>query len=461
MLGPEGRSVIVCVPKGAAMTAYHCEYGWLGGPAAVAGVLVETIDDRITRVTPGVHPCPGDAEHLAGLTMPGLANTHSHAFHRALRGRTQAAAGSFWTWREQMYAVADRLTPERYHRLARATFGEMALAGITAVGEFHYLHHGPGGTRYADPNAMGEALVVAAADAGVRLTLLDTCYLAGGIGTAPDGPQRRFSDGDPAAWAERAADRDRFAGPTVRLGAAVHSVRAVAPDEMTVVAEWADAHDAPLHAHVSEQPAENDDCLAAYGCTPTELLADLGVLSDRFTAVHAVHTTAVDHTLLGAAGCTACLCPTTERDLADGVAPARSLRDAGVLLALGSDSHAVIDLLEEARAVELDERLATGERGHHRSDALLAAATRDGHAALGWPEAGRIEVGALADLCTVRLDSVRTAGAGAGRVLDGVVFAAGAADVTQVVVGGTVVVRDGAHTRIDVTAELTRELAEP
>jgi formiminoglutamate deiminase len=459
VLGPEGRSVIVCVPKGAAMTAYHCEYAWLGGPTAVPAVLVETVDDRITSVTPGVHPCPGDAEHLSGLTMPGLANTHSHAFHRALRGRTQTAAGSFWTWRERMYALADRLTPEGYHRLARATFGEMALAGVTAVGEFHYLHHGPGGTRYADPNAMGEALIAAAADAGVRITLLDTCYLAGGIGVPPEGPQRRFSDGDPSAWAERASDRDRFAGPTVRLGAAVHSVRALAPDEMTAVAEWADARGAPIHAHVSEQPAENEDCLAAYGCTPTELLADLGVLSDRFTAVHGVHTTDADHTLLGDSGGTACLCPTTERDLADGIAPARSLRDAGVLLALGSDSHAVVDLFEEARAVELDERLATGERGHHRSDALLAAMTRDGHAALGWPEAGRIAAGAPADLCTVRLDSVRSAGATAGGVLDTVVFAATAADVTHVVVGGSVVVRDGAHTRIDVAAELVRELA--
>jgi formiminoglutamate deiminase len=393
--------------------------------------------------------------------MPGLANTHSHAFHRALRGRTQAGAGSFWTWREQMYALARRLTPDRYHRLARATFGEMALAGVTTVGEFHYLHHGPGGTRYADPNAMGDALVAAAADAGVRITLLDTCYLSGGIGAAPDDTQRRFSDGDPVAWAERASARERLAGPTVGLGAAIHSVRAVEPEAMTVVAEWADAELAPIHAHVSEQPAENDQCLATYGCTPTELLADLGVLSDRFTAVHAVHTNAADHTLLGAAGCTACLCPTTERDLADGIAPARSLRDEGVSLALGSDSHAVIDLFEETRAVELDERLATGERGHHRSGALLAAATRDGHAALGWPDAGRIEVGALADLCTVRLDSVRTAGAIADRVLDTVVFAAGAADVTLVVVGGVVVVRDGAHTRMDVAAELARELAQP
>jgi cytosine/adenosine deaminase-related metal-dependent hydrolase len=209
---------------------------------------------------------------------------------------------------------------------------------------------------------------------------------------------------------------------------------------------------------VSEQPAENERCLAAHRRTPTALLADRGVLGERFTAVHAVHTTADDRVLLGAHGCTACLCPTTERDLADGVAPGSGLHAAGVALALGSDSHAVIDLFEEARAVELDERLVTGDRGHHRSERLLAAATVDGHAALGWPEAGRIEVGALADLCTVRLDSVRTAGAAADRVLDTAVFAATAADVTHVVVGGTVIVRDGAHVRMDVAARLGQAL---
>jgi formiminoglutamate deiminase len=398
---------------------------------------------------------------LAGLTLPGLANTHSHAFHRALRGRTHVGGGTFWTWRKQMYAAAARLTPDRYHRLARATFGEMTLAGITAVGEFHYVHHGPGGTPYADPNAMGEALVAAADEAGLRITLLDTCYLAGGIGVEPDDTQRRFSDGDALAWAKRASERDRFLGPNVRLGAAVHSVRAVDPDSMVIVAAWAGERGAPLHSHVSEQPVENEQCRAAYGRTPTALLADHGVLSERFTAVHAIHLTDADRGLLGTNRCTACVCPTTERDLADGIAPARSLCDAGARLALGSDSHAVIDLFEEARALELDERLVSGRRGHHRSNELLDAATRHGHAALGWPDAGRIEVGALADLCTIRLDSVRTAGTDAAHALDGAVFAATAADVSHVVVGGSTVVRDGAHTRIDVAAELEQALTEP
>jgi cytosine/adenosine deaminase-related metal-dependent hydrolase len=215
----------------------------------------------------------------------------------------------------------------------------------------------------------------------------------------------------------------------------------------------------PLHAHLSEQPAENVQCLVAYGRTPAQVLADAGVVSERFTAVHAIHVTDDDRCRLGTERCTVCLCPTTERDLADGIAPARAWRAAGVGLALGTDSHALIDMLEEARAVELDERLATGERGGHRADALLSAATREGNRALGWPDAGAIEVGALADLCTIRLDSVRTAGADAVHALDTAVFAAGAADVSHVVVGGSVIVSDGRHCRLDVAADLVSVLA--
>ena len=223
---------------------------------------------------------------------------------------------------------------------------------------------------------------------------------------------------------------------------------------MQVVAAWALGRNAPLHVHLSEQPAENQQCLEAYGCTPTELLAERGVLGPLTCVVHATHVTPMDIARLGANRVTVCLCPTTERDLADGIGPGGALRDAGCRLALGSDSHAVIDLFEEARAAELDERLATLARGTHSASSLLLAATANGHAALGWPECGRIEVGAAADLTTVRLDSVRTAGARPEHALEMVVFAATAADVHHVMVGGEVVVRDGRHVRIDVAAEL-------
>ena len=356
-----------------------------------------------------------------------------------------------------MYELADRLDPDTYLRLATATYAEMALAGISVVGEFHYLHHAPGGTPYAAPNAMADALVAAARAAGIRLTVLDTCYLHGGIGVDLAPTQRRFADADADAWAERASELTE--APDVRVGAAVHSVRAVDPASVAVVAAWATERGAPLHAHVSEQRAENEQTLAAHGCTPTELLAERGALGERFTAVHATHLTADDIARLGAARCSCCFCPTTERDLADGIGPARPLRDAGARLTLGSDSHAVIDLLEEARAVELDERLATGVRGNHDTASLLRAATADGHASLGWPDAGRLAPGALADLTTIRLDSVRTAGTDDEHALDTAVFAATAADVHHVVVGGRVVVRDGRHVAIDVPGELQAVLA--
>jgi formiminoglutamate deiminase len=429
-----------------------CELAWLGGERAEPDVLIELEGERITTVETGVSMPPASkADALYGLTLPGFANAHSHAFQRALRGRTQAAGeGSFWTWREQMYELAAKLDPDSYLRLARATYGEMALAGITAVGEFHYLHHGPDGTPYEDPNAMGHALIGAAADAGVRLTLIDACYLHGGIGSPLADAQRRFGDADADAWAARVDALDPPA--SIRVGAAIHSVRAVDPDSARVVAAWANAHGAPLHAHLSEQPAENEACIAAHSATPTQLLANAGAVSARFTAVHATHLLPGDGRLL--AGATVCLCPTTERDLADGIGPARGLRDAGLSLALGSDSHAVIDLLEEARAVELDERLATGIRGNHSARELLTAATAGGYRSIGWTDGGRIEAGALADLTTVSLRSARLAGTSPDHALESVAFAAAAADVTHVIAAGHFIVRGGVHHRIDVAREL-------
>lgn len=428
----------------------------------MADVLVEVDGDRIVTVTPDV-PAPNGVVRLAGLTLPGLANAHSHAFHRALRSRTQAGTGSFWTWREQMYELAAVLDPDSYFALARAVYGEMAMAGVTCVGEFHYLHHGPHGTPYADPNAMGAALVAAAADAGVRITLLDTCYLHGGIhhdgsGIEPDPTQRRFSDGTALAWAARASAAETLVSPIARLGAAIHSVRAVDPESIAVIAGWADDRGAPLHAHVSEQPAENHQSVTAWALTPTELLDERGALSERFTAVHATHLTDHDVRLLGLNRSTVCMCVTTERDLADGIGPAARLVEAGASLSLGSDSHAVIDLFEEARGVELDERLASNLRGTLGAPALLRAATDDGHRSIGWPDAGRIQDGAMADLVTIRLDTVRTAGTLPQHALEAAVFAATAADVHHVVASGRVVVRDGAHRSIDVPTQLGRSI---
>jgi formiminoglutamate deiminase len=333
-------------------------------------------------------------------TVPAFANCHSHVFHRALRGRI-TGADSFWTWRDQMYALAAVLDPDLLFDLARAAYAEMYLAGIRSVGEFHYVHHRPDGRPYDDPNAMGEALIAAAREAGVRISLLDTCYLAAGFGRAPEGVQTRFTDGDAEAWASRVEGLSRkHAGEDdVVIGAAIHSVRAVPRDQLATVAGA--LPDAPLHVHVSEQPAENEDCLAATGLTPVALLAEAGAWTPRTTAVHATHLTPDDIATLGDARAYACFCPTTEAELADGIGPSVALREAGARLTLGSDSNTVIDMFAEARAVEMHQRLASGVRGAWTAEQLWQAASATGHESLGFTTGDPVEIG----------ESVRTAGA--------------------------------------------------
>ena len=324
--------------------------------------------------------------------MQAFANCHSHVFHRALRGR--AGGDSFWSWRDEMYAIAAVLDPDLLQRLARATYAEMRLAGVGVVGEFHYLHHQPDGTPYDDPNAMGDAIIEAAREVGLRICLLDTCY------TQAEGVQRRFDDGDAEQWASRVHDlAARHADePDVVIGAAIHSVRAVPREQLPTVAQA--LPDTPLHVHVSEQPAENEDCLSATGLTPVAVLADAGVWTPRTTAVHATHLTDDDVRTLGDARAYVCFCPTTEADLADGIGPSVALRDAGARLTLGSDGHTVIDMFAEARAVEMHERLASGRRGSWSAGQLRDAATTTGYASLGFEDAGTFELA----------PSVRTAG---------------------------------------------------
>jgi formiminoglutamate deiminase len=420
------------------MSVFHAAHAWVGDRVA-SDVRIETAGGRITAVTAD-QPQAGD--RLPGLVLPGLANVHSHAFHRALRGRTHDTRGSFWTWRDLMYQVAARLDPDGYHALARAVYAEMVLGGITAVGEFHYLHHQPDGTPYAEPNAMGEALIAAAADAGIRITLLDTLYLSSGVEDAPlTDVQRRFGDEDPEAWAGRVAELS--AAPHATIGSAIHSVRAVPARHLAGLTVRG-----PLHLHLSEQRAENEQTHAVHGCTPTELLDRYGLLRTGTTAVHGTHLTDDDIKTLGRTGTGVCFCPTTERDLADGIGPARDLVEARAPLSLGSDSHAVLDMFEEMRSLEMDERLASEQRGRFATAELIGAAAR--HDALGWDDAGAIAPGMRADLVAVRLDGVRTAGMGPG----GAIYAATAADVSHVIVDGRTVVADGRHASIDVAAEL-------
>ncbi len=419
------------------MASYWAERALLPG-GVTDSVLLECGDHgRLTSVQAGVErPAAGTAA-LRGLALPGLVDAHSHAFHRALRGRT--GGGDFWAWRAEMYRLVDRLDPDRLLALAAAAFGELVLAGITTVHEFHYLH---------EPAGMDDAVCEAARLAGIRLVLLDTCYLRSGFDGRPLDPvQQRFTDGDVDRWAARAG-KVAAAHPETRVGAAIHSVRAVDPHSMGAVASWARERGAPLHLHLSEQSDENEACLAATGRTPTELADEHGVLGVATTAVHCTHVTEADIGRLGRSGTTACLCPTTERDLADGIGPAAALVTAGCPLTLGTDSHAVVDLFEEARAVELDERLATGRRGHHLPGALLAAASAG----------ATIAVDEVADLCVLSLGSVRLAGIERADPVPMIVAAATAADVTDVIVDGRHVVRDRAHTRMDVATDLHRAI---
>lgn len=412
--------------------ALFCDRALIGGEMH-ADVRVEVSHGRIAAVTPGSRIAPGDLR--LGTVLAGAGNAHSHAFHRVLRGRTHGEGGDFWRWREQMYRVAGALEPALYRELAEAVFAEMVIAGWTAVGEFHYVHHRPDGTAYADPNAMGAAVAAAATACGIRLTLLDTCYLSGAPGGPLTAEQRRFGDRTAAEWLERWHRLSALASDTVSIGAAIHSVRAVPPDAIAeIAAELPQA--VPLHVHLSEQPAENAQSIAAYRRTPTQLLADAGALSPRLTVVHATHLTAEDIELLGEAKVTAVFCPSTEADLGDGIGPARELADAGVRIALGSDQNAIVDPFLEVRGLEAGERLRSQERGRFAPAELDAARAEHGYAALGLD--GGLRVGAMADLVEVDAMSVRTAGCRPEQLP----LAATASDVTRVLVGGRIVAQD-------------------
>lgn len=302
------------------------------------------------------------------LALPALTTAHSHAFQRGMRGRAQRRAANatddFWTWRGQMYRVADGLTPESIEAISRVAFRELRRAGIDTVGEFHYVHHAPDGTPYANRTELAERVVQAALDEGLRISLLRAAYFRAGPGREREAGQRRFCDDDVDSVLR---DVERLQSlyknePRVRVGLAPHSVRAVPPELLRPMADYARAHDLPLHMHVSEQPREVDECLAETGRRPTELLADLGVLSARFVAVHATQLLPSETKLLGEARAFACVCATTERDLGDGLPDLGALRSSGVRLCTGIDSHVITDPFDDLRSLETHERLRTKTR---------------------------------------------------------------------------------------------------
>jgi formimidoylglutamate deiminase len=340
---------------------------------------------------------------VTSVSIPALATAHSHAFQRALRGDAQrpgpAGTDDFWSWRTAMYRLAEGLDPESIHAVSLVAYRELYRAGVRTVGEFHYVHHQPGGEPYADRTLLADAVIRAAHEAGLRIALLRVIYARAGAGGPPEGAQRRFSDPDvDVALADVDTLRARWAGdPRVRIGVAPHSVRAVPPEWLRPIAEHAARHALPLHMHVAEQPAEVAACLAETGRRPVELLADHGVLGPRFVAVHATHLGPGEAQLLGEAGAFACLCPTTERDLGDGLPDVGALRAAGVRLVTGIDSHVITSPLEDLRGIDLGERLRTGRRVTLRSshvpartpaEELWRIGSTEGAAACGFADAG-------------------------------------------------------------------------
>lgn len=342
------------------------------------------------------------------IVLPALATAHSHAFQRALRGKGQRpvsgagdARGDFWSWRGQMYALAASLTPESIHRVSLVAYRELARAGVRTVGEFHYVHHQPDGTPYDDRTALADAVIEAAKEAKLRVCLLRVAYHRAGPGRAAEPGQRRFCDPDPDAVL-RDVDtlRARWGGDAdVRIGIAPHSVRAVPPAWLGPLTEHAARHGLPLHMHVAEQPREVDECVGETGRRPVELLADQGVLSDRFVAVHATHLLDHEASLLGDARAWACICPTTERDLGDGLPDIGALRGAGVRLCTGIDSHVITDPIEELRSLETIERLRTLRRTTFRPEGVTPAeqlwneGSIQGAQACGFADAGgRVEI---------------------------------------------------------------------
>ncbi len=311
-----------------------------------------------------------DATRLTGRAMlPGLVNAHSHAFQRIIRGRTeyrsQIATDSFWTWREQMYAAATRLGPEEIYTISRMAFLEMAMTGITAVGEFHYLHHSPDGSPYSDPNLLAHEVIRAANDVGIRIALLRVAYARAGFNMEPNPRQVRFIEDSPDTYLKHLdqllASVDTKDG-MAWAGVAPHSVRAVPLDYLKHIIAFANEHKLPVHMHVAEQPAEVEACIEEYGRSPVALLDTEGLLSARFTAVHAIHVTPKAVAALARSGAGVCACPTTERNLGDGVVPTDLYFKSNVPVSLGTDSQIQIDLLEDARELEYHLRLQKMER---------------------------------------------------------------------------------------------------
>lgn len=441
-------------------TLYLPDFLWSGGITHTGSGLLVGADGNVIAVATreSVSRAEPHAEivRLAGKALlPGLANAHSHTFQRLFRGRAEGRAqggDTFWTWREQMYRAAGFVSPDDLYDVARATFLEMLTSGITVVGEFHYLHNDPSGRPYSDPNTLAHQVIRAAESVGMRICLLRAAYQRAGFRREPHPGQRRFYESTDDYLRNLESLLSETAGRAqISVGAAPHSIRAVPLPVFKQIAAFAQQRELPLHAHISEQPAENDACQAEYGLTPVALVAENEILTPRTTLVHAIHLTAAEFEQVAAAGSTICSCPTTERNLGDGIFPADVAARLGIPVALGTDSQAQIDMLEDARETEYHLRLQKRERGildgiHGAGIGLrlFDSATRAGYRALGI-EGGSLGVGEPADFFTADLDDLAILGVDRASLVAQAVFALGRSAIRDVAVAGRLVIENGVH----------------
>jgi formimidoylglutamate deiminase len=422
----------------------------------------------IVSVESGASARDGD-ERVKGVAIPGMINAHSHAFQRAFAGlaeRRGAGEDSFWTWRDAMYRAASLLTPELMHAIAAQLYAEMLAAGYTSVVEFHYVHHQPDGRPYSDPSTMAQALIAAADEAGIGLTLLPVLYQASGFGGGPPrDDQKRFLNSVDQLL-HIVEDAKRAAGPTLQVGLALHSLRAVPPEALREAV--AAVPDAPIHIHVAEQSGEVEDCLAWSGKRPVEWLLDEVPVDERWCLVHATHLTESETERLACSGATVALCPTTEANLGDGFFPVEDYLRHGGGFAVGSDSHVSVDPFEELRWLEYSQRLLTRRRSlvasvddPHPGAQLWRRALTGGTSACGRP-VGAIAVGARADLVIVDPEHPALLTGAGDALLDTLVFHSGPrAAVQRVICGGEWVVSEGRHVRAHAVGQAYAQAVQP
>jgi formimidoylglutamate deiminase len=447
-------------------TSQFADHAWLPDGFA-AGVRIDSgPDGALTAIARGE---PGKADRLGRYVVPGMPNLHSHAFQRAMAGLAERQSNpddSFWTWREVMYAFAGRVGPDELRAIAAQLYVEMLKAGYTQVCEFHYLHHQPDGSQYADPAAMSLALIEAARETGIGLTLLPTLYMSGGFDGRPLSERQRRFRYDVEGYLRLLERLQKEESPLVRVGVALHSLRAVPEAAMRSVLESGLTRDCPIHIHVAEQIGEVQDCLAIRNARPVEWLLDHAPVDARWCLVHATHMTDDETRRLAATGAVAGLCPTTEANLGDGLFPLKTWLDAGGAIGIGSDSHISVSPVEELRWLEYGQRLITRHRNVSATPTTpstgerLFARALDGGARAAGGGMSSLAIGARADLVGLDDASPLLAGRDAAHVVDTWLFAGNSNLVRDVMVAGDWVVRAFRHRDEERIASRYREVVE-